>query len=228
MLRKIFMARSYRKIGSLLAERSRGGRDAPRVRAEFPWMDATPTGGGDAELIAEHAKYCREVSSEKMAVSLQAAAFLARWCAERKPRKVVDLGSGFSSWVLRRHAKAVGGCEVWSVDDDAAWLGRTRDYLVKMGVPTERVMTWPEFVASGADGFDLVFHDAGSMQFRADNLGVALDLAAAGGTVLLDDVHRFDYRVVAQAEVARRGLECLSTHAWRDGYGRYQYIVRRR
>jgi predicted O-methyltransferase YrrM len=225
MLHKLFKARSYRKVASIFAERSRAARDADGVRAAFPWIDGVHAGAERAALAAEHARYCKDISSEKMAADLGFSTFLQLWCLAHKPKRVVDLGSGFTSYVLRRYAKAAGGCEVWSVDDDAAWLGRTRDYLVEMKQDTARLMVWGEFIKAAPHDFDLVVHDAGSMQFRADNLGPALDLARSGGLVLLDDVHRFEYRATALELLASRGYKFLSVRALRDGYGRYPYAV---
>lgn len=225
MLQKLFKARSYRKVASIFAERSRATRDADAVRAAFPWIDGVHAGPERAALAAEHARYCRDISSEKMAADLGFSAFLQLWCLANKPKRVVDLGSGFTSFVLRRYAAKAGGCEVWSVDDDAAWLGRTRDYLAEMEQDRAHLMVWSEFIKTAPRDFDLVVHDAGSMQFRADNLGAALDLARSGGLVLLDDIHRFEYRAHALQLLAERGYRFLSVRALRDGYGRYPYTV---
>jgi predicted O-methyltransferase YrrM len=229
MLHKLFKARSYRKVASIFAERSRAANDADAVRAAFPWIDGVHAGPERAALAVEHARYCREVSSEKMAADLGFSTFLQLWCLANKPKRVVDLGSGFTSYVLRRYAKAAAAagqpCEVWSVDDHAEWLGRTREYLAEMGQDGSRVMVWGEFIKAAPHDFDLVVHDAGSMQFRADNLGAALDLARSGGLVLLDDVHRFDYRAHALELLAQRGYKFLSVRALRDAYGRYPYAV---
>ena len=227
MLHKLFKARSYRKVASIFAERSRATRDADAVRGAFPWIDGVHGGPERAGLAAEHARYCREISSEKMAADLGFSSFLQLWCQTHKPKRVVDLGSGFTSYVLRRYAAAARGtpCEVWSVDDDAAWLGRTRDYLLEMKQDVSHLMVWSEFIKVAPHDFDLVVHDAGSMQFRADNLGPALDLARSGGLVLLDDVHRFEYRATALELLATRGYRFLSVRALRDTYGRYPYAV---
>jgi len=229
MLNKLFKARSYRKVASIFAERSRATRDADAVRAAFPWIDGVHSGPERDALAAEHARYCKEISSEKMAADLGFSSFLQLWCIANKPKRVVDLGSGFTSYVLRRYAKAAAAagnpCEVWSVDDDAAWLGRTVDYLKEKGQDGARLMVWGEFMKVAPRDFDLVVHDAGSMQFRADNLGPALDLARSGGLVLLDDVHRFEYRATALELLATRGYRFLSVRALRDGYGRYPYAV---
>jgi predicted O-methyltransferase YrrM len=199
------------------------------VRAAFPWLDGVQVGPERAALAAEHTRYCKDISSEKMAADLGFATFLQLWCLAATPKKVVDLGSGFTSYVLRRYAKAAAAaghpCEVWSVDDDAAWLGRTRDYLAEMKQDGAHLMVWHEFIKVAPHDFDLVVHDAGSMQFRADNLGNALDLARSGGLVLLDDVHRFEYRAHALDLLAQRGYKFLSVRALRDGYGRYPYAV---
>jgi predicted O-methyltransferase YrrM len=139
---------------------------------------------------------------------------------------VVDLGSGFTSFVLRTWA-ASSGAEAWSVDDSAEWLERTRAYLGEKGVSSERLLTWEQASgAGGPRGFDLVLHDMGTMETRARTLEAALDLAAPGGVVILDDVHKPEYRAVAKAALEARQLPWYSLKPWtRDGICRYAWMV---
>ena len=226
-LRKLFASRSYRKALSVVREAWRGQVERAKVRAEFPGLESALAGREHAELAPHHARYVAEVSSEKMAASLELSVFLLWWCRAQRPRRVVDLGSGFTSYVLRRHqAEATPRPAVWSVDDDPAWLERTRAWLHQHRLDDGDLVSWDSFVASGARDFDLVVHDVGSMQFRAGQLDRALDLAAPGGLVLIDDMHRFDHRDAVLRRIAARGLRALSLRGLLLGkFGRYPYAV---
>jgi hypothetical protein len=57
--------------------------------------------------------------------------------SEDHAKRLLDLGSGFSSYVLRAYAAGVPGAVGWSVDDDPAWLEKTRAFLVSEGLSTE-------------------------------------------------------------------------------------------
>jgi len=157
-----------------------------------------------AELEGHHALYTTEVSTPGMAVSLETAALLRLLCENLSPRRVLDLGSGFSSWTLRTWA-ARSGAEVTSVDDSPEWLGRTREYLAAQGAGTERLFAWSEF-EPGEEPYALIFYDLGRMPARIEHLGRILELAASGGSVLvLDDVHKPSYAEVVTE--ALRGYE---------------------
>ena len=104
--------------------------------------------------------------------------------------------------------------EVWSVDDSPEWKEKTRYYLEEMKCLTTNLFTWDEFVAKEERGFDLVLHDMGSMEFREETLRQALDLARPGGWVLLDDVHKPEYRNFAMSVLEEMGLEWFSLREW--------------
>ncbi len=113
--------------------------------------------------------YGRDVSTPDMAVSLQSATLLAALCELRRPRRVLDAGSGFSSYVLRRFSW--GDREVWSVDDNEQWLDMTRTYLQQQGIDNDRLLPWDTFTESDEREFDLIFHDLGAIRdVRADTL----------------------------------------------------------
>ena len=60
------------------------------------------------------------VSSKGMALSLETAALVLLLCEIKQPKTIVDLGSGFSSYVLRKWAQgAKHDVVVWSVVDAA-------------------------------------------------------------------------------------------------------------
>jgi predicted O-methyltransferase YrrM len=178
----------------------------------------------DPELRRAYARYVTEVSHPQHAVSIQLAFYLWELLEARRPRRAADLGSGFSSYVLRLYAKRRDPeVEVFSVDDDAGWLERTRGFLETEGLSTERLMLWEDF---SAGELDLVLHDLGTMPTRAATLADAISRVRPGGAIVLDDVHMPGYRTRVEQELARLGVRHASAEdETLDMLGRYSWIA---
>lgn len=173
-------------------------------------------------LRADYDDYVANVSWSGMAVSLPTAALLRCLCEHLRPRTILDLGSGFSSAVLRQYAQGAGNATVISVDDDAAWLGRTREYLERRGLPADRLFTWPDFRAEPLQLFDFVFHDLGSVDTRRATLAAALDYVAPGGAAILDDLHKHRIESVARPIASAAGFKLVWVRELTlDEYGRF-------
>lgn len=181
----------------------------------------------EPDLRQSYERYVPSVSDEVNTVSLRLASMLRAVCESVRPKKVVDLGSGYSSHVLRSYAaRAHHPVEVWSVDDNEVWLGRTADFLSAEGLSTDNLCLWSDFIRGGPADFDLVVHDLGVMSTRAKTLDQALHLAGAGGLVVLDDAHFRDYWSVAAERLRELDWPVFNT-AWRtwDKIHRYSALV---
>jgi predicted O-methyltransferase YrrM len=171
--------------------------------------------------------YVQAISPDWMAASVEICALLLALARVRKPARILDLGSGLSSYAMRTYAQGTGRrCRVVSVDDDAQWLEKTRRSLQARGVPADNLDTWETFRAEHHEPFDLVFHDLGDMAVRTAALPVALDLVADNGVIVLDDMHKEGYPEAARQACAAAGfdlysLELLTT----DRFGRYGAIA---
>src|SRR5688572_23409401 len=99
--------------------------------------------------------YVKEISSADMAASLQLAALLCFFCRGTQKKKLVDFGSGFTSFALRDYAKTDPSVKVWSVDDDAQWIEKTRTYLKHNLVNDNNLIMLAEFISNGEADFDL-------------------------------------------------------------------------
>lgn len=173
-------------------------------------------------LRPAYEQYIREVSSPDMAASLELATFLFVLCKANGYRKVVDLGSGFSSYVFRLYARETSGVEVISVDDDAQWLKRTKDFLVVHGLDTSGMMTIDQFISQNQDGFDCILHDLNFVEERIKYVQRLLPMVRPGGLMVLDDVHKPDYMLgtLEILSLAPGKIYSLSP-ATLDRYGRY-------
>jgi glycosyltransferase involved in cell wall biosynthesis/predicted O-methyltransferase YrrM len=178
-------------------------------------------------LRSHYRRYIRDVSGSRYALSLETGAVLDALCRIAAPRRILDLGSGFSSFVFRRTAARGDELRVRSYDDQPWWLDRTRKFLLGSGCPADGLLPVADLAREEAGSFDLVCHDIGDMETRARLLPRALDLARPGtGVVLLDDVHMADYRRVVEVELSRRGAEPLRTRELTlDDLGRHAWLV---
>ncbi|MHC4107934.1 MAG: class I SAM-dependent methyltransferase [Planctomycetota bacterium] len=226
------MLRYYKHVDRFLGTLTR----SPERKALRAWGIA-PDELTERQTAAKQAiepmivEYGTAVSTPDMAVSLPSAAFLAALCRLTQPMRVLDAGSGFSSYVLRRFASQNGRrAEVWSVDDDEQWLKKTREYLAQQAVGDERLLMWDQLAASDERDFDLIFHDLG--QARGIRLEVLPDICARispRGLLLLDDFHKLRYRRGACRVLKRLHFEVvpLRYHTI-DPLGRYAALARPR
>ncbi len=196
----------------------------------------------DAVFTPYHTDYCARVGHPNHAASVELITFMVVLARATQPKRVVDLGSGLTSWAMRRLSAeiaagegaildAVGGWPgdgftVTSVDDSPEWLEKTRGYLGEQGVSTDDLHVWSEFIEGDVRGrYDLVLHDMGTMDTRARTLMQAVGLARAGGVVVLDDMHKPDFRVGALRDLEGVGLPTLSAKAFtRDALTRFAYL----
>lgn len=183
-----------------------GKHDRPRVERLVPKIHHRIVGDdiAHAELADTYQEYVISVSDPIMAMSLQLAIFMRELCNSIQPRRILDLGSGFSSYVFRRYASdAVSQPEVWSIDDNEWWLEKTRLFLDSHGLPISNLLTWDEFIADEQGLFDVILHDLGDIEFRAKVFEDVIGLSEPGGFVILDDTHKSRYRNPALLKLRR-------------------------
>ena len=178
------------------------------------------------KLAPYYEEYIDEVSMDWMAVSLELSAFLLTFCQITQPKQIADLGSGFSSFVLRLYAAGEEGVTVYSVDDDPVWLSHTQEFLHKHKLSIEHTIIWEGFRLQEPGGFDLILHDLGSMALREETLPFVLTLLRPGGFCLINDMHDKEYspkvkRIIKEAQAQ---MYTLSRYT-RDKYRRYCYLA---
>jgi predicted O-methyltransferase YrrM len=222
-----FVAR--RAHGAL--ESARGVWDLPRLRYRIPEFRSFESLARESsrELEPHYREYVSSVSTPGMSVSIELAVFLDVICRLTEPDRILDLGSGFSSFVFRRYlsSKDVGvHAAIWSIDDSPEWLQQTRAYLGRQGLSTENLMTWEVLCRRSPAPFDLVLHDLGRMPLRQRVLDDVLAFCRARGFLVLDDVHKSTYRAHAARVLKRAGLDYFSLRRLTlDSHGRYSWLV---
>jgi predicted O-methyltransferase YrrM len=188
----------------------------PLAPADDAWQELL------AELASPHERYVAEVSDPVWAASLEASAFLLHLCRACRPRSVLELGSGFTSYVLRRHAAEAGGqVSVLSLDHDPEWLAKTAAFLGAYDLPADGLSPLRSLRAD--ERFDLVFNDLFG-PLRDDATREALRRLAPGGIFVVDDADRPEHRSALFA--AGRGLRFHNVRRWTlDERGRWSLVA---
>lgn len=170
-------------------------------------------------------QYIDSVSRPDMAVSLELAAVLYSICETLKPTKLLDLGSGFSSFLFQHYAKNNSSVRVWSIDDDINWIEKTRNYLKHHHLKSDSLFMIEDFIQTKEGSFSLVFLDLNFVEVRRNYIKLAVDSCRSGGLIVFDDVHKpeFMYEILKQTSDRPIKLYDLKSHVL-DNYNRYALL----
>lgn len=188
---------------------------------------------GIPDLKPAYHKYIREISTPEMAVSFETSQFLYILAKAMGAKRILDLGSGFSSYVFRLYSMdARSDITVYSVDDNEKWLAKTIEFLRISKIREDNLLDWYSFQHLPPTSFDLIFHDLGNMALRAQALPFVISLLDTMGTLVLDDMHKTGagpeggYPGVARRAVKQAGLALFSARQYTlDRYKRYCEIA---
>jgi predicted O-methyltransferase YrrM len=185
--------------------------DAPRLaRARPDVAGALAHIDSDEELRAVYDRYVAEISSWDWAVAWRTALALDALCDSLKPRRILDLGSGFSTYVECRWVqRAQSDTQIVSVDDSPEWLETTRAFLARDGFSCELIAR-DDLGSLPEQSFDLAFDDMGRIEARADAIDTLVRVMAPGGVVVLDDMNVRGYRADVRARLDRAGWPLYS------------------
>ncbi|MEO7989465.1 MAG: methyltransferase domain-containing protein [Chryseolinea sp.] len=173
-----------------------------------------------------YTEYVQNVSSPEMAASLELAAFMYTLCKTKHYTKLLDMGSGLSSFIFRLYAKETPGVKVYSVDDDVAWLEKTKDYLNQHDLNTDNMVTLQQFIDLKESGFDCILHDMNFVEVRIQYVDLVLQAAKQNGLVIMDDVHKPDYRYALLKKLKGMALEKFTLKdVTLDSFGRFAFAV---
>jgi predicted O-methyltransferase YrrM len=213
-----------------LRQRFEALRGEVRLKGRFPQLrDYESLAGPHRDQLRPYYEtYVSQFSDPGWAISLELSVFLLTLCQLLQPQRLLDVGSGFSSFVFRHYAAhATPQPQVWSVDDSAEWLEKTVSYLKQNGLPADNVCQWQPFVDGGPGKFDLILHDMAFGQRRMEELPSVLDLCKPTGVVVLDDVHIESYHGYAMKILNKRRLIHYSLKSFTvDSFNRYSELVR--
>ncbi len=173
----------------------------------------------------EYEIYIRDISTPEMAISFRTAVFLLLFCEGLKPKSILDLGSGFSSFVLRSYASVKHHVNILSVDDSREWLRHTQKFLVRFNLSTDRLILWEDFEKLPHVSYDFIFYDLGRMDLRKKSLNIVLKIGK-GGIIVLDDMHKATYAEYVHNHLSHYSYLYLDLQAFTlDKFGRYSSLL---
>jgi len=143
--------------------------------------------------------YTSKISNDGMAMSLELASFMYLLCDTFKFKRLMDRGSGFGSFVLRKYAKD-NDAVVFSIDDIPEWLDKTKIYLLMHKLDIKNVLLWEDFLNINPAQFDFILEDA-STKLRVSTADDICEYLTEDGVMLYDDAH---YPVIHQPIIKRQ------------------------
>ena len=176
------------------------------------------------ELKPAHTRYIQEVSVDYMAVSLECAMFLRLLCDLVQPQSILDLGSGFSTYVFGMHAPPE--CVVWTVDTDNAWLDKTKQFTISHGKPVDRYLVWDALIKT-TERFELIFFDIEVTAKRPNFLPPILNhFLTPTSMIVMDDLHKPHLQdkfktILSDYEATQRNI----TKYTLDKFNRYSTLI---
>ena len=208
----------------------RGEMDEKQLRKIFPQKlihKKLPDAVEYRSMRSAYDQYIKDISNKNMAVSWETSCYMQGIARARHATKILDLGSGFSSYVFREYAKKFNhNAVIHSVDDNEFWLEKTKSFLAGFDMPIDNLIALPNFQKENKLKFDLIFHDLGNMTTRAQLLPLVLKVIEPNGLLILDDMHKKKYRVEANREIKKAGLSIFSLRKYTlDEIGRFAAIA---
>lgn len=175
------------------------------------------------ELLDQYQDYINTVS--QMAPSMKTITLLLYLCVPGY--RVLDLGSGFSSYALRYYANRLG-IEVWSVDDNHQWLLKTREYCIEHNASSEGFLDWETALYNAhLPYFDVVFVDIGTTKNRPKYYSTILECFCTDKTLILfDDMHKPTLKRAVEQELKAYNFVNIGVMDQTiDEFGRYCKLI---
>lgn len=180
-------------------------------------------------ILGAYTRYIKEVSSFQMAASLECCGFLMAAYDYLKPRNILDLGSGISSFVLRKFKHDNGlYTDIWSVDTDEHWLEKSKNFSASRGLDAENFYLWTD-IEHKLKPFDLIFFDMDKSQNRGKYYDTVFrNCAEEGCVVIVDDYHKEVIRSAVEPMVEKYGFKTRKLKSLTDKLRRYQMVLHKR
>lgn len=130
LARRVPILQAIRHPRHAVACRYEGWRDRPAVEKEFPALFDLEERHRVREMLEPaYIDYVTNYSTPTMAISLEAATSIGLLVEQLRPRSLLDLGSGYSTFVLALLAPHES--KIVSVDDSGQWLAASERFLTR-------------------------------------------------------------------------------------------------
>ena len=216
------ISRLIAKIRFLLLRSQMGDFDQFKMIQPFDQLEHSLLQKNRELLKPHYDYYVKEVSREDMAISLELATCLYSICCVGRYEKILDVGSGFSSFVFRLYARETPGVCVYSVDDDEEWLHKTREFLIANNLTVKNTYRLDQFLLSKENEFDFILNDLNFVDIRLNYSERIMEISKPNGLVIFDDVHKPEYLFPLLSRLSKLKIKVFSLKAVTfDPFGRY-------
>lgn len=222
----------HKLYDSLIRKTIKSLIDHKRIQKEYPDLQRiyeTKKEVYKNKILPAYEEYILKVSDEIMAISLELSVFCILMCDMIRPKKILDLGSGFSSYVFRSLPSVLSKYykpTVWSVDDSIEWVNKTSTFLAQHGIPSDNLMTWDAFVQQNLGDFDFILYDLGGFEFRKEKVRQIIKLCDENGMIIFDDMHSAEYGRYLNKILKENNCTCFDLRYYtKDKFGRYSQLI---
>lgn len=181
------------------------------------------------KLRDSYSYYTSEVSKPDMAISYELASLLLSLSKTTKASSILDLGSGYSTYVFAQYKKNEQAVvKLWSIDDSSLWLSKTESYLKKNGLSATKLMNLKTVkkIPTKNLSFDLILHDIGTIETRINLLQYVLSLGKPGTLIIFDDMHLLPLNRAVKKITKLKDLKLYSLRSLTvDKFGRFASLV---
>ncbi len=218
--------RVIQKIKFISLRTGVGSFDQFKKMISFDRLNSETIEQNREKLKPYYEQYVKEVSRADMAASLELATFMYTLCQVNQYTKLLDMGSGLSSFVFRLYAKENPEATVFSVDDNVEWLEKTKCYLLQHQLVVDNIFNLNQFLESKEDGFDCILHDLNFVELRINYIEHILRITKQHGLIILDDVHKPDYFLASLIKLQKLNVKMYDLKPVTfDSYGRFSMAV---
>jgi predicted O-methyltransferase YrrM len=164
-----------------------------------------------SELEPMYLYYTTNISNPIMAASLRCCVFLVCMYEAIEPDRILDLGTGFSSYAIRYFKGKFGlSTEIYSIDSSEDWVEISKDFCQKNSVDTDHFYHWNEIKDKNIS-FELIFMDIDFSKKRVNYYDHVCKQFVGNNTfMLVDDMHKPILRNKVKT------LKCKTNHNVRD------------
>jgi hypothetical protein len=206
--------------------------DHNRIQKRYPdlqKMYETRKGVYERKILPSYKEYISKVSSEIMAISLELSVFCILICDMIRPQKIVDFGSGYSSYIFRSLPSILDKDYqpvIWSVDDSTEWINKTKTFLSSYNISSDNVISWDAFIEGDLGLFDFILYDLGGFEFRKENLLHIMKSCDKNGIIIFDDMHSAEYGRYLNKVLKESNCTCYDLRYYsKDKFGRYSKLA---
>lgn len=139
----------------------------------------------------------------------------------RKPKRVLDLGSGVTTIILRELQREYPDMMVVTTDTHRYWLDMTKREVDREGLNADYMFeqSWFEDMAPHVELFDLICVDIGSTDYRVALAPKIMQWCAPNGIIVCDDFRLRDFGARINVVFHQFGFDLIERPETVDEFG---------